>query len=278
MKLKEYEGYLQSVELRITQEKKALEKIQDAREAAQVADIQSSTVGSIEHWKKAVASWDTALSLHNDVSADSMAYAAAEHLKAIYYPQMLAVQDQLKQETLAQKFYEKTIALAEISVRFEQEQQWTSAVKNWQAALESVNQVAEDTSYYDQVVPLVSSYTAALANAQATLKRAMAVQQAQKQLIDQCQSIDENLCRSVTYEALAIEVSLEAQRDQTSENAISYPEASAAALNNPKASVEAIPHSGTSNMSELVRVIASIGRTMQVSITLNDSDGKSLGT
>ena len=273
--LQEYSTKLQSIEQKMEQEQIALNNVKAARKFAQIAETNSSSAVSVEQLQQVEANWQNALDQLTNVSAETMAYAEAEHLQAIYYPQLLAVRDRLEIEALAEQAYNQAIIFAEQSTAFEQEQQWSLAVQRWQQALEQINQVPENTIYYEQVFPLVTSYTTALTNAQDHLRKAVAVQKAQQELAKRC-SVMSEICEAVTADH-DLHVRLAAHSndsgaEQSSELAPGLKNAAGRIDDSTNASVA--PQSVNLWLSE----ISTIGKMMQVSINVYNPDGTILGT
>ncbi|NEP76191.1 MAG: hypothetical protein F6K29_32495 [Okeania sp. SIO2G5] len=165
--------------------------------------------------------------------------------------------------------------MAEQSTAFEQEQQWSLAVQRWQQALEYINQVPKDTTYYEQVFPLAASYTTALSNAQSYLKKTMALQKAQQELLQRCSAMPD-ICESVTADQ-ELHVRLAGYSNDFGISEL-QPNLTAGL----KAGVEQRDDDTDStltpqNFNIWISEISAIGKTMQVSIKVYNPDGTVLG-
>lgn len=280
--LQEYNTKLQAIEQKMEQEQMALNRVQSARKFAQIAEMNSSSSISSEQLKQVESSWQKALEHLTEVSDQTMAYAEAQHLRALYEPQLLAVRDRLSLETLAEESYRQAIAVAKQSTTFEQEQQWSLAVTHWQQALEHIHQVPEHTTYQQQVVPLVTAYTTALANAQDHLQEAVALQKAADELARRCNALP-TVCETVTSDDV-LHVQLATNPNKTVDSVVSTPVLSAFPGPSDLTSIAALPeaqHQGTfeaETFNEWFKNISSVGKTMQVSIKVYTPDGNVFGT
>jgi len=157
-KLSEYRTYLSTVDQHILQEQDAQAKIAAAREAAQIAESRESDADSAESWQLVYVTWQVVMNRLADVSKDTMAYAEAQHLNAIYTARLETARNRHLQEQASHNAYSQAIALAEQAMQSEQDGQLTQAMVAWQNALAAIEQIPAGTSYHDQARPLVRSY------------------------------------------------------------------------------------------------------------------------
>lgn len=271
--LQEYGTELQTIEQQIEQEKAALKRVRAARKFAQKADLNSSSLESLDQLEHVESHLKKALNYLVDVSADTMAYAEAEHLRAIYEPQLVAVRDRLDMESVAEQSYSQAITLAEQSAGFEQDQQWSLAVTHWQQALEHINQIPENSMYYERVSPLFTAYTTALTNAQGHLQKAVAVQKAQDELAKRCNA-NPGVCETVTSDAV-VHVWLATNPEAEDPGTSPVP----SGLKSISASSE-LPVQGSGvddSLNGWLRYVSSVGKAMQVAIHVYNPDGTVFG-
>ncbi|MEM9218062.1 MAG: hypothetical protein AAGD25_27435 [Cyanobacteria bacterium P01_F01_bin.150] len=278
--LQEYQTKLQFVEQKMSQEQTALNYVKAARKFAQRAENHSSLAVSAEQLKHVEADLKNALEQLTGVSEETMAYAEAEHLRAIYEPLLADVRDRLSLETLAEDAYRQAIESAKQSVTFEQEDQWTLAVTHWQQSLDHISQVPENTAYHGQVMPLITSYTTALTNAQEHLQEAVTLQNAQDELAKRCDAVP-SICKAVTFDTV-LHVWLAADLRESDFVAEPAPSSSqgASGLKTVATSPDIQPQitAASSNLHEWLKDISSVGKTMQVSIQVYGPDGQMFGT
>lgn len=157
-KLSEYQQYLSDIDQHINQERAAQAKITEAREVAQIAEARESSASSAESWQLVYVTWQVVIDRLAEVPKETMAYAEAQQLNAIYSDRLAVSQERHRAEQQAQIAYTEAMTLAETALQHEQDGQLTQALVAWQNALSNIQQIAEETSYYDQAQPLLSSY------------------------------------------------------------------------------------------------------------------------
>ena len=270
-KLDEYYANLRVIKQRIEQERAARSSIQSAREAVQIAEARGSVAHTLEEWQLVASTWQTALDRLAEVPEETMTYAEAEHLAALYQPQWLEANHRSESEQTSMASYNSAIALADQAVVFERESQWTLAVRHWKDALDQIQQVPENTLYYDQAQALIVSYSTALSDAQTTLAAAMSIQQAKQELQQQCDEASK-VCQSIEHDT-ALQVWLTpdydqyahvAQQDVTT-NGVKPSSSDPADLD---LSVEPV-----SEVSQFLMLVAAVGKNVQLPIEVYDAEG-----
>lgn len=281
--LRVYNTQLQAIEQNMEQEQEAVNQVRLARKLARRAEMDSSHSISSEQLKQVESYWQKALEHLETISEETMAYAEAAHLRAMYEPQLVTIRDRLSLETLAEESYRQAILSAKRSTTFEREQQWELAVTHWQKALEQINQVPEQTTYYGQAIPLVTSYATALTNAQDHLQKVMALQQSQEELANQCMALP-LLCKTVTADSvLHVWLAIEPNTLGDTSNMIARTEPSATSVKlkngTPILLEEQAPSTLTHDIfNSWIGTISTTGQTMQVSIHVYNPDGSVFGT
>jgi hypothetical protein len=141
------------------------------------------------------------------------------------------------------------------------------AVAQWKDALTNVQQVPNNTSYYSQAQPLISSYQSALSRAREHLRVAVAVQNAQIDLNRICVGMTQ-VC---TYRQVgnAIQVHIIPDYDQAVEQTMTY---------TPTATDYANHSETISRAGVLLQAVAAVSEKVQVPIELYSAGGSRFGT
>ncbi len=171
IKRTEYQTNLSTIDQRISQEQDAQTKIIAARQAAQIAEDRESTAESAENWQLVYVTWQVVINRLDGIPKDTMAYAEAQHLYAIYSARLTASRDRYLQEQLSYSAYTQALALAEQAMQNEDADRLTEALVAWQNVVSTIQQIPEGTSYYEQAQPLLTSYSEELARTEDTLNR-----------------------------------------------------------------------------------------------------------
>lgn len=263
----EYQANLASINRRIELEEQAHKTISATRNAAQMAEARESSADSVETWRLVNATWQVVLNRINDVPANTMAYAEAQQLRAIYEPRLKTAHDRWAQSEASATSYNQALTFAEQAISFEQTNQWSNAVTAWQNALETVRQIPTDTSYYEQAQPLMNSYSGALDRAQQNLRLAVAIQDAQVDLDRICNTAPQ-IC-DYTLASDAIQIYIAAEFDQIVEQAI---------VTSDMANGSSGAQNASLKINTLLQALATIGEEAYVSIELYDADGALFAT
>ncbi|NER00394.1 MAG: hypothetical protein F6K30_27470 [Cyanothece sp. SIO2G6] len=271
VKLEEYEDNLAIVQQRIQRETEAAQVVAVARESLHGADALSSVAQSSDSLQVVESTLQTALAHLATVPGDTMVSAEAEHLLALYQPQLTTVGTRLQSEEQSTQLYARANNSAEQALASEQTNQWSAAVTHWQEALNQIQQIPEGTAYHDQVKPLLASYGSALDQAQHQLDQMNTVVQARQSLTQSCGTVAK-VCQSVgpgIDPTASLQVQLTPNYDDVVEQAMLSRELKASPAQHLE-SLESIHY--------LLGVIATVGRTNQIAIELHRSDGVQVGT
>jgi len=262
-KLAEYKNNLTEINQRLTGEQQATVKVAAARSAAQLAETRENLAQSAADWQKVQASWQGVVDAMTQVQRSTMAYAEAQQLLAIYQPKLDAARDRHTQEKISINAYSQAVKLAEQAQSAEQAEQWSQAVNDWQRALSLAQQVPENTLYHRQMQPLLTAYQASLSTAQENLRVAMAIQQAEPELIQTCSGTPQ-IC-TYLLNSNTIQVQIAAESAASVEQAMLYQTDYATDVES------------AVRINSLLRAIAFIGDRSQVPIELLDGNGVRFG-
>ncbi|MGK7888524.1 MAG: hypothetical protein AB4042_04270 [Leptolyngbyaceae cyanobacterium] len=266
VKLEEYQANLATVQQRIQREAEASQIVTAVREALHGVEVQGSGSYTLEHLKVAESTLQTALTQLAEVPADTMVAAEAAHLLAIYQPRLTVVSDRIQVEQQSTQLYTNAHQSAGQALVSIQTRQWSAAVTHWQEAMNHIQQIPEGTAYHDQVKSLLTSYEAALGQAQEQLDQVLTFEQAQRSLNETCASVAK-VCQFVgpgTEPTASLRVQLTPHYDELVEQ-VMQPSGLKSSTGEQLATGESVNY--------LLRAIATVGKTNQVPIELYRSDG-----
>ncbi|HEY9815153.1 MAG TPA: hypothetical protein V6D20_05035 [Candidatus Obscuribacterales bacterium] len=259
-KLEEYRGNLAAINQRIQMEQEAQSRVRSAREMAQRATEQEAGSDSPEQWQSAYTAWQIAMEMLQPVPAHTMSHAEAQQLLSLYSTRMATLRDRLSQEELSTTVYRQSLQLADQAATYEQQEQWSQAVAAWQNALTNAQQVPTDSSYHDQVQPLVNSYALALEDARQNLQMAIAAQTAETELNKLCGGDNARCTFQVSREEVQLRLTPTYQA-----NAASFPQPTSASM----------PLSAS--MDTILHQVAQVGNAARVEIDVYNADGSLFG-
>jgi hypothetical protein len=193
LKLTEYQTHLSAIDQHIRQEQEAQAKISEARETAQIAEARERAANSPESWNYAYVTWQVVMLRLAEIPKDTMAYAEAQHLNAIYEARLMTSKERNTREQNAHNAYMQATALANEAIALEQSGQLTQATVAWQNALSNIEQIPEGSRYFEQAQPLLSSYTEELARTEQALN-ALARLEGFRSRLNQACSTGVSLC------------------------------------------------------------------------------------
>lgn len=206
IKLQEYRGNLAKVNQQLEAEKQAKVSLQAAQEAAKIAQTRSNTAESLSDWQLVYATWQTVVKRLREVSSQTTAYPEAKQLLVNYQSQLVTTGVRKNQEQVAFNIYNQAIEQAEVAKKAESNNQWLIAVSSWRNALTYLQQVPKTTFKYNQVQPLILSYSLALKQAENQLKNNLKSQEISGDLDKIC--LGENTICSYTVDENLIKVNL----------------------------------------------------------------------
>lgn len=185
-KIKAYKANLAQTNQRLVKEREATLRLQEAKDAALIADARQGVAQSLEHWQLVYSTWQMAMKRLKQIPQGTTAYEEAKQLSALYMPKMASARDKTAQEQFAANTYNQGLTLAQLAKNAQLDNQWTVAVVHWRNALSSMNQIPNTTFYYTKAQPLVKSYSSALGQAKGKLQWAVLVQQTRSDLTQTC--------------------------------------------------------------------------------------------
>lgn len=185
-KIKEYQANLAAANQRLDKERESQTRLQEAKDAALIAEARQGVAQSPEHWQLVYSTWQTAMKRLNQIPQGTTAYEEAQQLQALYTPKTATARDRKTQEQIAANSYNQGLRIAQLAKNSQLENQWSLAVTNWRNALTYINQVPRNTFYYGKAQSLVKPYTNALNQAKGNLHLAVKAQQVRSDLTQTC--------------------------------------------------------------------------------------------
>lgn len=265
-KLQEYQANLTGINQRVAIEQQAQDRIAVARQAGQIAEARAGAAQSAKNWQETAATWTTAIEQLRQVPQGTIGHDEAQQLLAIYQPKLTEARSRQTQESTAADAYSQALSAAEQARKLEQQNQWAQAATRWRDALTYVQQVPNDSAYYGQVQPLISTYTKTLQQAQDNSQRATAIESARSNLDLAC-SGNPRIC-TYTLSPQIVRVQFTPGYDQTVGKLIT----------NADSKGSGFPPETVNQVNGLLRTLAEISDATQVPIELFDSNGTKLGT
>jgi hypothetical protein len=266
-KLQEYQANLAHINQHITVEQQVQERIAIARKAGQLAEERAGAAQSAENWQETAATWTTAIGQLRKIPRGTSAYDEAKQLLALYQPKLAEANTKRSQELAAADAYAQVLNLAEQARSFEQQNQWIRATANWRDALAYARNIPPGSAYYNQVQPLISTYTKTLQQAEANSQRSAAVQDAQPALEQLCAG-QPRIC-AYTLSPQTVRVQFTAGYDRLVSQLMTQSQSGGSSGFSP-AMVDQV--------NGLLRRLAEISNQTQVPMELYDSQGTKLGT
>lgn len=190
-----YRENLLMVEQYLAAEQQAQKKLAAAKSTASIALTRQGIAQSIENWQQVQVTWQVAIDALKQIPNTTTSFSTAQELLADYGTKRAIAGDRVTREQRAQTAYQQSVNLGQKAERFQQQNQWTLAVTNWRSALNQIEQIAENTAFYDPAQKLVPTYRAALQQAEAQLR----VVVSQQKLRDDLNRICAGAPRTCTY-------------------------------------------------------------------------------
>jgi len=184
--LRNYRASLKTVNQQIKTEQQIANRISRAKAVAQAATTRQAAAKTLAQWQTAQATWQVAVNTLASIPQSNFAYLEAQRLLSIYQTKLATVRDLTTKEQIAAKAYNRAVNSANLAQRYEQQNQWSASVINWNRAVEAAKQVPSDSTYSAQAQPLVNSYAAKLQTAEQKLKIAQIMQTARADLNKTC--------------------------------------------------------------------------------------------
>ncbi|MEA5597061.1 hypothetical protein [Rivularia sp. UHCC 0363] len=185
-KVASYRENLQAVNQQLLAEDKWLKKITSATAVSIVAEKREAIAKTLADWQKVSSTWQVALNALTSIPFGSSAYADAQKLISEYKPRLLAAKNRTTDELTAVNNYKQALNAVNVAKNYEQQNQWTAAVAQWQTALSSAKQVSSNSLYNIEAQKLVEPASISLQQAQEKLNVYSRIQKTRSDLERTC--------------------------------------------------------------------------------------------
>lgn len=165
-KLSLYRSGLQSVNVQMLAQSRWKKKVNDATAAAKVALQRESSAKSLPDLQRALSTWQIVVNALIAVPQTSPAYTNARRLLNDYQPRLIAIRDRVSKQEQAATSLAQAVATAKLAQQYEQQNQWQPAAIRWQQAINTIKQIPTESALYNQVQPLLQTYSVAFEQAQ----------------------------------------------------------------------------------------------------------------
>ncbi|MEM9004147.1 MAG: hypothetical protein AAGE59_11565 [Cyanobacteria bacterium P01_F01_bin.86] len=260
-KLVEYEANYETIGNRLSIEEQAEANLNAALQAGQLANTQVEKATTLPQWLVAQQEWQRAVNALSQIPQGTLAYDEARSLLEEYRIQLVETRTVVNLEKAGDRTYQTGLTSATAAQEAAQANQWTLAVEQWRRAITHLRQVPEATIPYADAQSRLKTYQASLEQAQNNLKRAVALQTVDDDLIQLC-PIELGVC-TFSYNSRQIELILRNPYDSAVRQSISPP-STQGHLTQTTSVVE--------QTHQLVQDIMRIGNRVQLPIILYDTN------
>ncbi len=203
-KLQQYRKYLVAIKGRLTTEEEANQKLIAAKTSAQLAETREVIAQFPESWKNVYSNWADALDQVYTIPPQTTAYLEAKNLLPQYEQKLQLAEERRIIEQIGEEAYNQAIGYSKQAEVFERRGNWKEATEYWQKALNSAEEVPNNSSYYAKVKPLVKSYKTLLKVAQANQRLLDTLAKANQDLSKTCQGKPKICQYSVTKDLITV--------------------------------------------------------------------------
>lgn len=203
-KIKEYQGKLAATNYKYNLENQGETKLTIAKKTAQLAQVRQEAAKTLNHWQQVEATWEAAINSLRAVSPNTNAYQEAKQLMDNYNSSLARTRQRKSQEELAVTIYNQAIDIANLAKSYEQKSQWTQALSTWRRASTYIQQIPENTFYYEKAKPISDRYNNSLRIARGKLQIAVVMQKASADLNKICAGAPRICDNTVTFEKLKV--------------------------------------------------------------------------
>ncbi|NES65200.1 MAG: hypothetical protein F6K24_08005 [Okeania sp. SIO2D1] len=203
-KLQQYRKYLVAIKSRLTTEEAADKKLIAAKKSAQLANTREVVAQFPESWKSVYSSWEDALDKMSSIPPQTTAYLEAENLLPQYEQKLQLAEERRIIEQIGEEYYNQAISYAKQAEVFETKDNWQEAVRYWQNALNSAEEVPTTSSYFSKAKPLIKSYKTILKIAQANQRFLDTIAKARQDLNKTCKGTPKICEYSITKDLITV--------------------------------------------------------------------------
>ncbi|NEP81685.1 MAG: hypothetical protein F6K39_28105, partial [Okeania sp. SIO3B3] len=189
---------------RLTTEEEANQKLIAAKKSAQLAETREVVAQFPESWKNVYSSWADALDKISSIPPQTTAYLEAKNLLPQYEQKLQLAEERRIVEQIGEEYYNQAINYAKQAEVFETKDNWQEAVEYWQNALNSAEEVPNNSSYFSKAKPLIKSYETILKIAQANQRFLDTIAKARQDLSKTCKGTPKICEYSITKDLITV--------------------------------------------------------------------------
>ncbi|MEC4818674.1 MAG: hypothetical protein SAK29_36175 [Scytonema sp. PMC 1069.18] len=204
-----YRTQLQEVKQQMLDEEKWMKKLTAAKAVAMAAAKREASAKTLEDLQKVQSTWQVAVNALTIIPSNSSVYPQAQQLLLQYKPYLAAARLQASKELLAAKAYKQAVNAANLAKRYEQQNQWQTAVTHWNQAVNAAKEIKSDSRYYSQAQSLIVPYSTALNQAQDKLRVASLIQTSRTDLNKICLSSIQVCNYTINTQGIAVQLTPE---------------------------------------------------------------------
>ncbi|MGD1806981.1 hypothetical protein ACP6PL_16300 [Dapis sp. BLCC M126] len=203
-KLQQYRKYLVAIKGRLTTEEEANQKLVAAKQSAQLAETREVIAQFPESWKNVYSNWADALEQVSTIPSETTAYLEAKNLLPQYEQKLQLAEERRVIEQIGEEAYNQAISYSKQAEVFERRGNWKEATEYWQKALNSAEEVPNNSSYSAKIKPLIKSYNTLLKIAAANQRLLATLAKARQDLSKTCQGKPKICQYSVTKDLITV--------------------------------------------------------------------------
>lgn len=263
-KLIEYRANRATILVRIESEATAEVGIRQAQQAAILGTQQIENAGSLADWEEALASWELAVDSLSQIPQGTNAHGEAQELLPEYLKTLEEVRVNTEQERNASRSLFQAKQFAAEAQRAETDEQWSTAVDNWQAASRQLQDTQQGTLAFSEAEALKGIYATSLGNAENNFQVTMRFQPVEPNFFAVCGMAGNQKC---TYSVRSGSVRLDLFQgyDTVIDQSITPPDQRA---------IEASAPQLVGQSNQLLQEVAALSSQAQVPVELYDNKGE----
>ncbi len=265
-KLTEYRANRATILVRIDSEAKAEVGLRQAQKAASLGTEQIKAASSLEDWESALASWESAVDNLSQIPQGTNAHGDAQELLPEYLKTLEEVRANTEQERSASRSLFQAKQLAAEAQKAETQEQWSTAIENWQAATRQLQDIQPGTLAHAEAEALKGIYATSFSEADNNFQVALRFQPVEPNFFAVCGMAGTQKC---TYSVRGGNVRLDLFQgyDAVIDQSITPPDQRA---------IEASAPQLVGQSNQLLQEITLLSTQAQVPVELYDAQGKFL--
>ena len=265
-KLTEYRANRATILVRIDSEAKAEVGLRQAQQAASIGNEQIKAAGSLEDWEEALASWESAVDNLSQIPQGTKAHGDAQELLPEYLETLEDVRANTEQERSASRSLFQAKQMAAEAQKAETQEQWSTAIENWQAATRQLQDIQPGTLAHAEAEALKGLYATSFGEADNNFQVALRFQPVEPNFFAVCGMAGTQKC-AYSVRGGNVRLDLFQGYDAVIDQSITPPDQRA---------IEASAPQLVGQSNQLLQEITLLSTQAQVPVELYDAQGKFL--